>query len=119
MTAEEIKEKVAKDKGYKDWETCINDQPNYMIEKLMDIVMEEYAQQKQYKWINVSDRLPDSDRKVLIFTDTGISLGVFDINCQYLKKAGFYDKEMWDDWWGYEEDENVTHWMELPTPPIE
>jgi len=26
--------------------------------------------------------------------------------------------QMWSDLWGYEEDETVTHWMELPTKPI-
>ena len=39
---EEIKEIIAKEKGYKDWEICINDQPNYMVEKLMDEVVMLY-----------------------------------------------------------------------------
>jgi hypothetical protein len=34
----EIKETYAKELGYKDWETCINDQPNYKVETLMDEV---------------------------------------------------------------------------------
>ena len=34
----EIKETYAKELGYKDWETCINDQPNYRTETLMDEV---------------------------------------------------------------------------------
>jgi len=34
----EVKEAYAKELGYKDWETCINDQPNYKVETLMDEV---------------------------------------------------------------------------------
>ena len=34
----EVKETYAKELGYKDWETCINDQPNYKVETLMDEV---------------------------------------------------------------------------------
>jgi len=34
----EVKEKYAKEIGYKDWEECINDQPNYRIEIIMDEV---------------------------------------------------------------------------------
>jgi hypothetical protein len=35
---QQIKEEYAKEIGYKDWEECINDQPNYRIEVLMDEV---------------------------------------------------------------------------------
>ena len=34
----EVKETYAKELGYKNWETCINDQPNYKVETLMDEV---------------------------------------------------------------------------------
>ncbi|NDB52228.1 MAG: DUF551 domain-containing protein [Nitrosopumilaceae archaeon] len=69
-------------------------------------------------WIKTSEMLPDTNREVLIFTDTGISIGVFDIECRYLKKCGWYDLQMWNEIYGYEEDDKVTHWMELPTKPI-
>ena len=39
----EIKETYAKELGYKDWETCINDQPNYKVETLMDEVALRYG----------------------------------------------------------------------------
>lgn len=44
MTAEQKKAKeiIAKELNYKDWETCINDQPNYKIEGIMDKVAERY-----------------------------------------------------------------------------
>lgn len=52
-TKEEIfaaaKEVVAKEMGYPDWETCLNDQPNYMVEKICDraafVAMEDYRNQ--------------------------------------------------------------------------
>ena len=34
----EIKENYAKELGYANWEACINDQPNYKVESLMDEV---------------------------------------------------------------------------------
>lgn len=39
---EQAKEIIAKELNYKDWETCINDQPNYRIEGLMDKVAIRY-----------------------------------------------------------------------------
>ena len=39
---EQAKEIIAKELNYKDWETCINDQPNYKIEGIMDKVAERY-----------------------------------------------------------------------------
>ena len=39
---EKAKEIIAKELNYKDWETCINDQPNYKIEGIMDKVAERY-----------------------------------------------------------------------------
>ncbi len=39
---EQAKEIIAKEINYKDWETCINDQPNYKIEGIMDKVAERY-----------------------------------------------------------------------------
>lgn len=42
-TLNECKEKVAVKHGYKDWETCINDQPNYKVESFCDEAAELYA----------------------------------------------------------------------------
>lgn len=38
----EIKESLAKEKGYYTWTECINDHPNCMVETLMDIVAMRY-----------------------------------------------------------------------------
>lgn len=35
---DELKEALAKEKGYETWTKCINDHPNCMVETLMDIV---------------------------------------------------------------------------------
>tara|TARA_B110001450_G_C17307315_1_gene353986 strand:+ start:95 stop:319 length:225 start_codon:yes stop_codon:yes gene_type:complete len=37
-TIHTVKEQYAQELGYKNWETCINDQPNYKVEELMDEV---------------------------------------------------------------------------------
>lgn len=42
---EQTKTIMAKEMGYDDWETCINDQPNHMVEQVMDKVVESYAEQ--------------------------------------------------------------------------
>ena len=39
---QQAKEIIAKELKYKDWETCINDQPNYNVENIMDKVAERY-----------------------------------------------------------------------------
>lgn len=35
---QKVKEEISKEKGYKSWEHCINDQPNWKVEKVMDLV---------------------------------------------------------------------------------
>ena len=35
-TLQEVKEAYARELGYENWETCINDQPAYKVESLMD-----------------------------------------------------------------------------------
>jgi hypothetical protein len=48
---EESKNQVAQQMGYKDWETCINDQPNHMVEQLMDKVIELHHKHKMQEVI--------------------------------------------------------------------
>lgn len=58
----EIKETYAKELGYKDWETCINDQPNYKVETLMDeIALRLYSVSVRYLAINWYDGKPVID----------------------------------------------------------
>lgn len=57
-------------------------------------------------WINVSDRLPDTDRNVIMYTDLG---GM---------RCGWYNLglQIWLDLYGTIIT-TVTHWRELPDPP--
>lgn len=59
------------------------------------------------KWIDVKDRLPDIDIDVIIYTKWG---GV---------RCGWYNPELqvWFDIYGTTI-KSVTHWRELPDPPI-
>lgn len=45
-TLESLKEEIATAKGYPSWEKCINDQPSYGVEKVMDEVARLYALEK-------------------------------------------------------------------------
>ena len=46
LNHERAKNEIAKELGYNNWESCINDQPNYMVEKIMDKVVEIHHQHK-------------------------------------------------------------------------
>ena len=59
---EEIKEALAKEKGYETWTKCINDQPNCMVETLMDTVaLRLYNVSVRYLAINWYDGKPIID----------------------------------------------------------
>lgn len=45
-TKEQIKDELAKSKGYRDAEHWLNDQPNYKIESCLDEVCDAYAGQE-------------------------------------------------------------------------
>lgn len=66
------------------------------------------------KWISVKDRLPNKNQKVLIFLDGYSHRNHIDLVSFIGINGSYY---FWDaDEYGYEENE-VTHWMELPKPP--
>ena len=64
------------------------------------------------EWISVKDRLPETEREILIYTD-----------CEYIYMARMYeDGEAWPvsngcGCCGYKE--SFTHWMPLPEAPKE
>ena len=58
------------------------------------------------KWIPVTERLPDNDCNCIVFSDG------------YVKEAHFYYGKFYDpieDYMRYK----ATHWMPLPSPPVE
>lgn len=58
------------------------------------------------KWIPVSERLPETYKDVLIYSEFG--------GCQ---KGFLHDHGDWEDDCGY--DKKITHWQPLPDPPEE
>ena len=57
------------------------------------------------EWISVNDRLSEEDKRVLIYDDV----------CREIVISYLYDGV----WHGesYQEEHDVSHWMELPVPP--
>lgn len=111
---EQAKEIIAKELNYKDWETCINDQPNYKIEGIMDKVAERYHELMD-EWISVDERLPEcysnDSINCLVKCDYGIVVRPFD------KFHNCWNTEDDDDYYTEAKGGNVTHWKPLPTPP--
>lgn len=77
-----------------------------------------FGNSEQFKWISVEDRLPDLipcsagtaySEAVIIWTSGRKALiGVFDGD-DFLCAADYWEAE----------DEEITHWMPLPEPPVE
>ena len=68
-------------------------------------------------WISVKDRLPDSNRFVLVCNDDGHMMiaQYIEETAQWQYKYINYDVDVWDD----EEQGPVCWWAELPEPPKE
>ena len=98
------------------------------------------AAAREREWISVDDRLPESNREVLIrcgykssgpwFTGMGIYVAKRSISCNEQEYQGSEDEDdngdlWWPEGWynGTPNDETyyrvspVTHWMPLPNPP--
>lgn len=88
-----------KKKEYLDW--CKTDEGKQYLKggsKYKETVGEN-------KWISVKDRLPEVNTAVIAATDDGV---VF---------QALYSYDGWDLWRGNKV--NITHWMQLPKPPLE
>ena len=59
------------------------------------------------KWIAVSERLPEEDGEVLVYTEGEYEISLWDGEAKVFR--------FWDGWWCG--DLNVTHWMPLPEAP--
>ena len=68
-------------------------------------------------WISVKDRLPDSNRFVLVCNDDGHMMiaQYIEETAQWQYKYINYDVDVWDD----EEQGPVCYWAYLPEPPKE
>ncbi len=64
--------------------------------------------QRLMRWIPVQECLPDSDLTVITFSPTGCDDPVW---------LGYWDGEYWFSAEGFRI--VVTHWMDLPEPPVE
>ena len=72
---------------------------------------------KEQGWISVKDRLPDSNRFVLVCNDDGHMMiaQYIEETAQWQYKYINYDVDVWDD----EEQGPVCYWAYLPEPPKE
>lgn len=72
-----------------------------------------YENSQGNKWISVKDKLPSNKDMVLVYQYDGIS---WDITV-----ASYRDTTAEPNCWLFHEGycNNVTHWMPLPSPPIE
>jgi len=71
-------------------------------------------------WISVKDKLPEGDETVILFGRRMLQRGFF-VEPGH-RSEGYMDVWVsceWDGCGGYEEFEEVTHWMPLPEPPKE
>lgn len=68
---------------------------------------------EQNKWISVEDRLPENQQEVLACRGHHSGL---------MNTYTYCGNNEWEDdygYWGRTDDEGITHWMPLPTPPTE
>ncbi|HEY8937069.1 MAG TPA: DUF551 domain-containing protein [Cyclobacteriaceae bacterium] len=72
-------------------------------------VMEYYADQFRPKWISVEERIPDSDRKVLVLMKSSPKTWITTIASFYGEKHGWSSTSgLWF---------KVAYWMEIIEPP--
>ena len=64
-----------------------------------------------YEWISVEDRLPEIQQEILVYR--GYHSGL-------MNTYTYFGNNEWEDdygYWGTTDNEGITHWMPLPTPP--
>lgn len=87
-----------------------------MLREALDMAIEALEKQEP-GWISVKDRLPDSNRFVLVCNDDGHMMiaQYIEETAQWQYKYINYDVDVWDD----EEQGPVCYWAYLPEPPKE
>lgn len=66
---------------------------------------------KQSPWISVKDKLPEPEQEVFLYDRDSIKHYAIG----WLRKKKGYCKSKWFVTNGYVTDENITHWMPIPT----
>ncbi len=76
-----------------------------LIDHILSLCTPIEQEALQGKWISVEERLPESDKKVLVLTDKG------DVTCgNYILGTMYAATDV-------PEFEEITHWMPLPPKP--
>lgn len=76
-----------------------------------DCSLLKFLLNKQNKWINVKDGLPENQQEVIVYR--GHHSGLMNVYT-------YIGNNEWEDdygYWGRTNDEGITHWMPLPVPP--
>lgn len=74
-------------------------------------------------WIKCNDKMPEPYTFVLVFCQTLTEQPSSYSLARYNNYGGFWEiigngEAVWSDlFWGINDDKEITHWMELPTPP--
>lgn len=103
----------------KQWNTRASSNDTESREKIIEFLEAANATLKaelqKREWISVEDQVPDYTAPVLLFVDLGN-------DCDPIITTGYYDHRaekyvLFDDG-GQDCGDEVTHWMELPEPPL-
>lgn len=73
--------------------------------------------ENQNEWISVEDRLPTDQKEVLCYY--GFDRGDGDLGMMFMGTLCYFCFDENPHWQHADHDLIVTHWMPLPTPPIE
>ena len=96
--------------------------------KLADDILTMLTEQEVISWINVKDRLPNENGSYLVvykaFQYAFVGVRQFAKDLYSIDKHKFPKKHRpgwyeYDDEYGYNERNNITHWMPLPNLPEE
>src|ERR1700744_6379579 len=108
---EEIKDKIAKEYGYKHWRDLEIQEADNQLDIYILQVAQRFANQIAHKWISINDHLPEDANKTsihdLVFTD-GAKV--------YVGQLG--PNKLWKDYKTDQFISGITHWMHLPHIPI-
>lgn len=65
------------------------------------------------EWISVKDKLPEIGQTIICLYNSSLKYKDNVIVCTYC------GDDIWEDYYGCTTTERITHWMFLPSPPID